>query len=114
MEKDRSGASDRADRGRWSAARKSEVVLRLLRGEDLDTASRELGLKASTLAQWRDEFLAAGEAALKARQADHRDDESRRLQAKVGELTMSNELLHEKIRIMENNLRHPPMRRPKP
>ncbi|MHB8333217.1 MAG: hypothetical protein ACYDEA_13660 [Candidatus Dormibacteria bacterium] len=29
------------DRGRWSSRRKMEVVLRILRGEDLDSLSRE-------------------------------------------------------------------------
>jgi len=38
------------DRGRFSARRKTEAVLRLLRGEDLDTLSRELGVTAATLA----------------------------------------------------------------
>jgi transposase len=30
---------------RWSAARKREIVLRLLRGESLDMISREIGLE---------------------------------------------------------------------
>ena len=41
--------TDTNDRGRFSAKRKSEAVLRLLRGEDLDTLSRELGVVAATL-----------------------------------------------------------------
>jgi hypothetical protein len=49
-------------RGRWSSRRKTDVVLRLVRGEDLDSVSRELGVTATVLAQWRDEFLAAGRA----------------------------------------------------
>ena len=40
-------------------------MLRLLRGEDLELLSRELGVVASTLSLWREEFLAAGQAALK-------------------------------------------------
>jgi hypothetical protein len=42
--------SSAAERGRWSARRKAEVVLRILRGEDLDSLSRELGVTAATLA----------------------------------------------------------------
>ena len=38
-------------------------LLRLLRGEDLETVSRGLGVTAATLTQWRDAFLAAGELA---------------------------------------------------
>ena len=54
--------------GRMSRARKREAVLRLLRGEDLETVSRALGVTAATLSGWRDAFLAAGEAALATRQ----------------------------------------------
>lgn len=42
-----------------------EAVLRILRGEDLDSLSRELGVTAATLSEWRDDFLAAGQAGLK-------------------------------------------------
>ncbi len=38
---------------RWSAARKREVVLRLLRGEAAELLSRELGLPIVKLEQWR-------------------------------------------------------------
>ena len=49
-----------SERGRFSARRKTEAVLRLLRGEDLELLSRELGVTAATLAGWRDDFLAGG------------------------------------------------------
>ncbi len=45
---------------RFSARQKTEVVLRLLRGDALDIVSRELGLPAARLATWREAFLAAG------------------------------------------------------
>lgn len=82
-----------SDCGRFSAQRKTDTVLRLLRGEDLEALSRELGVTAATLSSWRDDFLADGKAVLKSRPADGRDEQLRRLQAKVGELTMDNELL---------------------
>src|SRR3954451_21790368 len=85
--------TDTQDRGRFSARRKAEAVLRLLRGEDLDTLSRELGVVAATLSSWRDAFLDGGTAAMKSRPADDRDEEIARLRAKVGQLTMDNELL---------------------
>ena len=53
--------------GRFSARRKRETVLRLLRGEDLESVSRELGITAARASQWRDQFLAAGQASLKSR-----------------------------------------------
>ena len=87
-----------AERGRFSAPRKSAAVLRLLRGEDLELLSRELGITAATLSSWRDDFLAGGQAALKSRPTDDRDDEIARLRSKVGELTMDNELLLQRCR----------------
>jgi len=47
--------------------------MRLLRGEELETVSRELGVTAATLSGWRDQFLKGGAADLKAREADIRD-----------------------------------------
>ena len=91
------------ERGRWSSRRKTEVVLRALRGEDLDALSRELGVTAGTIAQWREQFLATGQAGLKSRPADERDDEVGRLRAKIGELTMENELLRERARRAEGD-----------
>jgi transposase-like protein len=85
--------ADGNDRGRFSAQRKTEAVLRLLRGEDLETTSRQRGVTAATLSSWRDAFLQGGKAALKSRPADDRDELIARLQAKVGQLTMDNELL---------------------
>ena len=55
----------RDGRGRWSAKRKFAGVLRLLRGEDLETLSRELGVTAATLSGWRDQFLEGGAANLR-------------------------------------------------
>jgi transposase-like protein len=87
-----------SERGRFSAPRKSATVLRLLRGESLELVSRELGVTAATLAGWRDDFLAGGQAALKSRPADDRDEAIARRRAKVGELIMDNELLLQRCR----------------
>lgn len=96
MNRSRSQPEAAAERGRWSSRRKTEAVLRLLRGEALDALSRELGVTAATLAHWRDQFLAGGQTAVRSRPADARDDELARLRAKIGELTMANELLRER------------------
>ena len=50
---------------RWSAGRKREVVLRLMRGESAELLSRELGLPVFRLEQWRQSVEAALEGALK-------------------------------------------------
>jgi transposase-like protein len=81
--------------------RKREAVMRLLRGEDLETVSRDLGITAARVSQWRDQFLAAGEAGLKSREPDVRDEENHRLQAKIGELLMETELLYAKVDQLE-------------
>ena len=65
-----SGGAAPARGGRMSRQRKTAAVLRLLRGEDLETVSRSLGVTAATLTMWRDSFLAAGEAALATRPTD--------------------------------------------
>ena len=91
-----SNTPNSAERGPLSSPRKTAAVPRLLRVEDLELIWRELGMTAATLPGWRDDFLAGGQAALKSRPADDRDDEIARLRAKVGELTMDNELLHQR------------------
>src|SRR5215475_15689908 len=97
--------------GRFRARRKTETILRMLRGEPLDSLARELGLTAATLAHWREQFLAGGQTALKSRPADDRDEEIQRLRAKVGEITMNNELLLERCHRLEATLPLP-RRRP--
>jgi len=84
----------RGGTGRWGAVRKRDVVIRLLRGEDLELVSREVRVTAAKLSAWRDDFLNGGQAALKTRDvADIRDVEIKHLHAKIGELTMDNEVL---------------------
>ena len=91
------------ERGRFTARRKQEVVLRLFRGEPMETVSREIGVTVATLSGWRDQFLLAGTAARKRRPPDAKDEDVGRLQAKIGELTMANELLEEKIARLEGD-----------
>ncbi len=99
------------DRGRFSANRKTEAVLRLLRGEDLEALSRQLGVTAATLSSWRDAFLDGGRAALKSRPADDRDELIARLRAKVGQLTMDHELLGTRCQHLEAGRPFAPRRR---
>src|ERR1041385_5243882 len=87
--------------GRMSRQRKTAAVLRLLRGEDLETVSRELGVTAATLTGWHDAFLAAGEAALATRAVTGEELESERLKAKLGAALIKRDLLNEKIAILE-------------
>ncbi len=86
---------------RLSANRKLAAVQRLMRGESLEPLSRELNLPAHRLSEWRDRVLFAAESALKERERDERDNEIARLKAKVGEITMTNELLNARIDKLE-------------
>jgi transposase-like protein len=90
-----------SERGRFSAKRKRDAVLRLLRGEDLDLLARELGVNAPTLAGWREAFLEHGLAGLRTRAKDERDSRIEDLERKLGQVTMDNELLNAKIDAME-------------
>ncbi len=87
--------------GRMSRQRERDAVLRLLRGEDLETVSRALGVTAATLTSWRDAFLTAGEASLVTRPADGEALESERLKAKLGEVLIERDLLREKVALLE-------------
>ena len=88
---------------RWSAARKREIVIRLLRGESLDRVSREIGVERWRLERWRDKALASMDAGLKERADD--DPVQVGLDAahkRVGELSMEVELRRAKIERLEN------------
>jgi transposase-like protein len=86
-----------------SRQRKTAAVLRLLRGEELETVSRALGVTAARLTGWRDAFLAAGEAALATRPTNGEALESDRLKLRLGEALIERALLQEKIAILETN-----------
>ena len=107
------GAAGPGRGGRMSRQRKRDAVLRLLRGEDLETVSRALGVTAATLTAWRDAFLAAGEASLASRPADGEELESERLKARLGEMLLREELLQAKIAALEGG-RPLARRRPRP
>ena len=96
-----SGAAALGRGGRMSRQRKRDAVLRLLRGEDLETVSRSLGVTAATLSGWREAFLTAGEASLSARPTDGEALESGRLKARLGEMLLERELLEAKIALLE-------------
>jgi transposase-like protein len=106
-------AGDYRSRPRWSAGKKMEAVLRLLRGESMEVLSRELGIEAHRLAAWRDDFLEGGKEALKGQRLD-RSPEDRQLrdaERKIGQLTMENEIL--RAAAEKRGLQMPPAKRPR-
>jgi transposase len=106
-------AGDDRSRPRWSAGKKTDAVLRLLRGEPLETLSRELGVEAHRLAAWRDDFLEGGKEALKGQRPDRSPDDRalRQAERKVGQLTMENEIL--RAATEKRGLSIPPAKRPR-
>ena len=87
-------ASGAAEVKRWSTGRKRGVVLRLLRGEPVDAVSREVGVTIAELEQWRELALAGMEAGLKARTSDPLEARLNEAVRRVGELTMTIEILN--------------------
>ena len=83
---------------RWSAARKREVVLRMLRGEPIEALSRELGIEIYRLEKWREKAFSGIDAALKERESDPVQAELSAAMRRIGELTMQNELLWQRVR----------------
>ena len=77
---------------RWSAKAKSEVVLRLFRGESVADVSREIQVPAHEIETWRRDFLDGGVLGLRRRGGDPEERLIKQTQAKVGELTMKLEL----------------------
>jgi hypothetical protein len=88
MSKTRRRGNEIGGTGRWSARRKSEAVLRLLKGEDLDALSRELKVTAATLSEWRDVFLASGITGMKSRELDSRDAKIAALEKALAETVL--------------------------
>jgi transposase len=87
-----------AEMKRWSAGRKKEVVLRLLRGESVDAISREVSVPIYKIEHWRDRALAGIDAGLKERESDpvvRQLDEAKR---RIGELVMEVEILQKERR----------------
>ena len=81
---------------RWSAPRKTELILRLLRGEALDAVSRESQVPAHELESWKRVFLAQGTRGLRIR-GEPEERELTLARAKLGELMMRLELAEDLI-----------------
>lgn len=83
---------------RWSAGRKKEIVLRLMRGEPVDAISREVSVPMYKLEQWRDRALAGIDAGLKERENDPVERQLDEANRRIGELVMEVEILHKERR----------------
>jgi len=107
----RSAVADPVREVRWSARRKADAVMRLLRGEDLEEVSRDLRVEAHRLAAWRDDFMSGGIEGLKAQPTTPEDRRLKEAERKIGQLTMENEILKAVAR--RRGLQIPPRKRPR-
>ncbi len=96
------GAGPLAPGQRWSAGRKRDVVLRLLRGESLEALSREVGVEIYRLEEWQERAVAGLELGLKNRQGEPVAEALAKRH--IGELSMEVELLRERARAAEQRL----------
>jgi len=94
---------------RWSVQRKTEVVVRLLRGEALDAVSRESQVPAHELESWKRVFLNTGTRGLRTR-AETEERELTLARAKIGELMMRLELAEHSSKKVSMKRCHPPSR----
>lgn len=82
---------------RWTARRKADLVLDLLKGaRQIHEVCRENDLKQSIVERWIRDFVETGTRGLKARGTDEeavRAAEIKELQAKIGELVLHNAAL---------------------
>jgi transposase-like protein len=87
---------------RWTAQRKAAIILDVIKGKiSVPEAARKYGFTQSEFREWADEYHRAGVDALKVNkkglEAEYRA-EVKRLQAKIGELVMENEIRKEAMR----------------
>ncbi len=87
---------------RWTAQRKAAIIVDVLKGKiSVPEACRRYGFTQGEYREWADEFMRGGVEALKINrrglEAEYRS-EIKRLQAKIGELVMDNEIRKEALR----------------
>jgi transposase-like protein len=87
---------------RWTAKRRVALILRILKGEtSVADAARKHGLTVAEIEDWREKFLAGAENSLRShpRNNEQRKDEMiKKLQRKVGEMTLDMDILKEAIK----------------
>ena len=87
---------------RWTAQRKAAIILEVLKGQiSVPEACRKHGITQGGFRAWADEYHRGGVDALKVNkkglEAEYRA-ELKRLQSKIGELVMENDIRREAMR----------------
>lgn len=76
-----------------TSKKKTEIVIELLRGEDIELLSRKHEVTVSELSQWRNCFISSGENGFKRSPEDSKLQKAERL---IGQLQMELELTKKK------------------
>ena len=88
---------------RWTAKRRSALVLSVLRGEtSVQEAARAHGLTVAEIEQWQTRFLTAAENALRSRPKDEeglKDKRIRQLERKIGEMVLDMDIMREALKL---------------
>ena len=97
------------DGQRWTAKRKAEAVLDLLKGRGtLVEFCRKNDLKQSDVEKWMEEFIKGGNRSLKINSSDERklkEQEIKELKSIIGELTLENMILKKAKELAEEEER---------
>jgi transposase-like protein len=88
---------------RWTAKRRSALVLSVLRGEtSAQEAARAHGLTVAEIEGWKVKFLTAAENALRSRPKDEeglKDKRIRQLERKIGEMVLDMDIMREALKL---------------
>ena len=91
-----------ADVQRWTAGRRTALVLSILKGElSVTEGAQRHALTVAEIESWKERLLVAARNALRSKPRDEdamKDEQIRRLQQKVGELVLDNDMLREALR----------------
>ena len=90
------------DDQRWTAKRRSALVLTILRVEtSVQEAARAHFLAVAEIESWQERFLIAAKNALRSRPRDEeavREEEVKSLKQKIAELVLDNDILKESLK----------------
>ncbi len=77
---------------------KTEIVLKVLRGEDIELLSREYSVCIKDIHQWRNDFISNGQEGFKPKCDENKLSRAER---KIGQLEMEIELIKKKNELVE-------------
>ena len=87
---------------RWTAKRRSALVLSILKGEtSAQEAARKHGLTVREIESWKDRFLSAAENSLRSRPKDEdafKDERIQKLERKIGEMVLDMDIMREAMK----------------